>query len=345
MVLIEEIVDEEELRQVRKGKAKVTETNVNESLSHDNYTHHDSSGKVQSRGDESGTSNYNRTHSQSVRFSGSSCSTAKREDCAKNAATSSSGSHDSCHMDLPNARVSSTKVNTLERFATDGSNQSNDVLKDLKIEKDDNKDDNDENDDDDDDDDLPPLENMSLKSKNEKELDKNPSSETINDFTAKSKKPQTIKRGFFDAKPTRKRSTHASNQNKMTTSTDDDIPMLSAKADANNSHTSGKSIPSFLRVDPTASDANIAIGKMKEKLVEEMKPTPEMMQSVQGNEKLMSGFDDPEVMAAVADVAKNPQNISKYQHNIKVMNFYKSMAGMMADKFNKKAEEQEQRKV
>lgn len=31
-----------------------------------------------------------------------------------------------------------------------------------------------------------------------------------------------------------------------------------------------------------------------------------------------AGFDDPEVMAAVNDVAQNPQNMKKYQNNPKV---------------------------
>lgn len=45
-----------------------------------------------------------------------------------------------------------------------------------------------------------------------------------------------------------------------------------------------------------------------------------------------AGFDDPEVMAAVADVAKNPANMAKYQNKPKVMAFYKAMASMMGDK-------------
>ena len=36
-----------------------------------------------------------------------------------------------------------------------------------------------------------------------------------------------------------------------------------------------------------------------------------------GNSALMKGFDDPEVMAAVDDVAKHPENLQKYRGNPK----------------------------
>jgi len=50
------------------------------------------------------------------------------------------------------------------------------------------------------------------------------------------------------------------------------------------------------------------------------------------DQQLLSGFDDPEVMAAVDDVAKNPQNIAKYKHNRKVQQFYAAMGAMMGAK-------------
>ena len=37
-----------------------------------------------------------------------------------------------------------------------------------------------------------------------------------------------------------------------------------------------------------------------------------------GNAKLLAGFDDPEVMRAVSEVAANPASMSKYQKNAKV---------------------------
>ena len=36
-----------------------------------------------------------------------------------------------------------------------------------------------------------------------------------------------------------------------------------------------------------------------------------------GNSALMKGFDDPEVMAAVDDVARHPENLQKYRGNPK----------------------------
>ena len=49
---------------------------------------------------------------------------------------------------------------------------------------------------------------------------------------------------------------------------------------------------------------------------EALKPDQSTMQSVMANQKLMKGFDDPEVMA---DVAENPKNIQKYKNNPKVL--------------------------
>ena len=37
-----------------------------------------------------------------------------------------------------------------------------------------------------------------------------------------------------------------------------------------------------------------------------------------GNTALLSGFDDPEVMRAVSEVAADPSKISKYRNNKKV---------------------------
>ena len=76
-----------------------------------------------------------------------------------------------------------------------------------------------------------------------------------------------------------------------------------------------------------------------------MKPTPDMMQQVMGNEALMSGFDDPEVMQAVAEIAKDPAVIKKYRGNVKVMQFYQSMAGTVAKRFEHLAEEEEKSDV
>ena len=48
-------------------------------------------------------------------------------------------------------------------------------------------------------------------------------------------------------------------------------------------------------------------------------PTQDTIRQIAGNQSLLAGFDDPEVMQAVSDVAQNPANIQKYQHNKKVL--------------------------
>ena len=47
-------------------------------------------------------------------------------------------------------------------------------------------------------------------------------------------------------------------------------------------------------------------------------PTEDTIKQIAGNQSLLAGFDDPEVMRAVQDVAQNPANIRKYQQNNKV---------------------------
>ena len=47
-------------------------------------------------------------------------------------------------------------------------------------------------------------------------------------------------------------------------------------------------------------------------------PSNESVGEIASNKELMAGFDDPEVMQAVSDVAQNPANINKYRDNRKV---------------------------
>ena len=49
-----------------------------------------------------------------------------------------------------------------------------------------------------------------------------------------------------------------------------------------------------------------------------MQPTHEKMAAVMRDHTLMSGFDDPEVMTAVQDIAAHPGAMQKYTHNPKV---------------------------
>ena len=197
------------------------------------------------------------------------------------------------------------------------------------------------NESDSDDDELPPLENMSVRS-TQPGISEREARGATNNAQQKQQKQQEgtssrpIKRGFFDAKPKTRRRPPSKAPTSAESGSPAEVPTIRAKA---SSGVGEKSIPSFLRVDP--SESEVALGKMKEKLVEEMKPTPDMINSIQGDSNLMDGFDDPEVMAAVAEVARDASSISKYQNNPKVMRFYRSMAGMMAERFNKKADEEE----
>ena len=51
---------------------------------------------------------------------------------------------------------------------------------------------------------------------------------------------------------------------------------------------------------------------------EELMPTENTVKQIAGNRSLLAGFNDPEVMKAVQDVAQNPANIQKYKNNKKV---------------------------
>lgn len=52
---------------------------------------------------------------------------------------------------------------------------------------------------------------------------------------------------------------------------------------------------------------------------EALAPTEEVMHSVLNDPDLLGGFDDPDVMAAVTDIAVDPRRAVKYQDNPKVM--------------------------
>ena len=54
-------------------------------------------------------------------------------------------------------------------------------------------------------------------------------------------------------------------------------------------------------------------------------PTEDTVKQIAENKSLLAGFDDPEVMKAVQDVAQNPANIQKYKNNKKVRASCKSM--------------------
>ena len=75
--------------------------------------------------------------------------------------------------------------------------------------------------------------------------------------------------------------------------------------------------------------------KMKKELMDKLKPDKQTVDEVLNNADLMSGFDDPEVMRAVDDIAKDPRNMRKYANNPKVLQFYSRMAGMVGNRLEK----------
>jgi len=153
-------------------------------------------------------------------------------------------------------------------------------------------------------------------------------------------KPKALKKGFFDAKPKKKKDVRNTPEPydgvKYDADGIEEIPTLVGKKYAN---VKDAHIPDFMRVEPDEEAKKL--GEVKQKLVDALKPTPELMKGVAADENLMAGFDDPEVMAAVDDVAKHPENIKKYQNNPKVVAFYQSMSKMMAGRMDQLAEEQE----
>ena len=155
---------------------------------------------------------------------------------------------------------------------------------------------------------------------------------------AKSKKQAGgIRRGFFDA-PTKRRDGRAP---KRSDGGAEVVELKAPKRGADGLGASGRAsrVPEFMRIDPASEEAQLQA--MKGKLMDAMKPTPDMMQGVLKNPDLMKGFDDPEVMAAVSEIAADPSKMAKHKGNAKVMAFYQSMAGAMAARFDKLAAEEE----
>ena len=59
-------------------------------------------------------------------------------------------------------------------------------------------------------------------------------------------------------------------------------------------------------------------GKMLIGSADDLMPTEDSIRQIASNQSLLAGFDDPEVMRAVQDVAQHPANIQKYKSNKKV---------------------------
>ena len=134
------------------------------------------------------------------------------------------------------------------------------------------------------------------------------------------RKASGVKKGFFDAPRAKP---------KAKTSGDEDIVFLKGKKTTT---AGGKEIPDFMRVEVEGSEA---VEKMKKELMEKLKPDKDTVDQVMNNPGLMAGFDDPEVMKAVDEIAKNPAAMMKYKNNRKVLAFYQQMAGMVGNRLEK----------
>ncbi|KAG2499293.1 hypothetical protein HYH03_002871 [Edaphochlamys debaryana] len=143
-------------------------------------------------------------------------------------------------------------------------------------------------------------------------------------------KPVVLKKGFFDAPPPKRKPKPAGSTDKPKPA--DDIPLIKPRQQPPAAG-SGPAIPDFLRVEP--SEEQQRYEAMKQQLLDTLKPTPDMVQKVGSQPQLMAGFEDPAVMAAVNDIAANPQNFKKYKNNPKVLAFYQAMGAVMGEKLEK----------
>ncbi|GLC35783.1 hypothetical protein PLESTB_000493800 [Pleodorina starrii] len=135
----------------------------------------------------------------------------------------------------------------------------------------------------------------------------------------------TLKKGFFDAPPKRKPKPPPPAEPKKPA--EEEIPMIRAKKGVGGG---GPVIPDFLRVEPDEQEKRYIA--MKADLLDKLKPTPDTVSKIGQDPALLAAFDDPEVMAAVNDIAANPQNVKKYKDKPKVRAFYEAMGKLMGDK-------------
>lgn len=134
-----------------------------------------------------------------------------------------------------------------------------------------------------------------------------------------SSKPAPLKSGFFNkqsAKSVNKTFQQSKDQRSSAT------PHIKARQ--------GPAVPDIFMIPPGEQEKQYAA--MRKKLTEELMPTEDTIKQIAGNQSLLAGFDDPEVMRAVQDVAQNPANIQKYKNNKKVQAFYQQMGSVMAQR-------------
>lgn len=162
-----------------------------------------------------------------------------------------------------------------------------------------------------------------------------------------------IKKGFFDAKPSKPKAAAAggSSSNRSTSQSarqkgsttgggkgDDDveeIPVIrAAKPAGGGIGSGGPAIPDFMRIQP--DEQALKYQAMKSQMLEALKPDESMVMDMAKDGALVALFDDPEVMKAVDEVAKSPAAFAKYSKNAKVMKFYELMGNFCGGKLQQK---------
>ena len=66
-----------------------------------------------------------------------------------------------------------------------------------------------------------------------------------------------------------------------------------------------------------------------------MKPTQELVKDVMETTDIKNGLEDPEIMAAVAEIAGNPDAMHKYKNDKKVVEFYNKLGKLMRSRIRK----------
>lgn len=115
----------------------------------------------------------------------------------------------------------------------------------------------------------------------------------------------------------------------------------------------GPSVPSFLKARrhaqpaptrdahsaPQVPPSSAAVAKAK--LTTALAPSEDMISRISADASLLSLFDDPDVMAAVSEVASNPEAFAKHAHKPKVRAFYTAMSGIAADRLDEVASKEQ----
>lgn len=66
-----------------------------------------------------------------------------------------------------------------------------------------------------------------------------------------------------------------------------------------------------------------------------LQPTQELVKDVMETTDIKNGLEDPEIMAAVSEIAENPDAMHKYKHNKKISAFYNHLGILMKDRMDK----------